>query len=143
MGRLWARAVRSRWPAEVGGSLVAVLATAAVLFGWLLDPWLGHDQPLATPDGSVAVAVCGGYRPGLVAALGCLACDPLQGGLPVVVDLTPGDVVRIGEDVTLTVLAVEDDRIRFGLGSPEGCPGADRDGEGADLNPKRGWWGLN
>jgi len=53
-----------------------------VLFGWLLDPWLDYDQPLATLSGSVAVAVCGGgYRPGLVgAALGSLARNPLQGG---------------------------------------------------------------
>jgi hypothetical protein len=41
-----------------------------------------------------------------------------------VVDLSPGDVVRIGDDVTLTVLAAEDDLIRFGLESPEECPGA-------------------
>jgi hypothetical protein len=40
--------VRTRWSAEVGGSIVTVLATAAVLFGWRLDPSLGYDQPLAT-----------------------------------------------------------------------------------------------
>jgi hypothetical protein len=50
-----------------------VVVTAGVLFRWLLDPWLVVAQPLATPCGSVAVAVWyGGYRPGLVAALGYL-----------------------------------------------------------------------
>ena len=82
MGRVWAMAVQSRGSAEAAGYRVAVLETAAVLFGWLLDPWLDYDQPLATLSGSVAVAVCGGgYRPGLVgAALGSLARNPLQGG---------------------------------------------------------------
>jgi hypothetical protein len=60
-----------------------------------------------------------------------------------VFDLSPGDVVRIGGDVTLMVLAVEDDLIRFRLDSPEGYPGADRGGEGADLKPKRAGWELN
>jgi hypothetical protein len=144
MGRLCATAVRSRRSAEAGGYLVAVLATAAALFRWLLAPWLGDDQPPATLDGSVAVAVCGGSRPGLtIAALGCLACNPSQGGLPMVLNLSPGDVVRIGDDVTLTVLTVEDDLIRFGLESPEGCPGADTDCERADLKPLPAGWELN
>jgi hypothetical protein len=59
------------------------------------------------------------------------------------VDLSPGDVVRIGDAATLTVLAVEDDLIRFGLESPEGYPSADTDDEGADHRPTRGGWELN
>ena len=35
-----------------------------------------------------------------------------------VFDLSAGDVVRIGEAVTLTVLAVEEGLIRVGLESP-------------------------
>jgi hypothetical protein len=54
-----------------------------------------------------------------------------------VFDLTLGDVVRIGDGLTLTVLAVEDDLIRFGLESPEACPGAVGDGEGAEPKPRR------
>jgi hypothetical protein len=61
----------------------------------------------------------------------------------VVFDLSPGDVIRFRDGVTLTVLAVEDDLIRFGLESPEGCPGAGTDCEGADLKPKPRWWQLN
>jgi hypothetical protein len=61
----------------------------------------------------------------------------------VVFDLSPGDVIRFGDGVTLTVLAVEDDLIRFGLESSEGCPGAGTDCEGADLKPKRGGGELN
>ena len=44
-----------------------------------------------------------------------------------VLDLSPGDVVCIGDTVTLTVLAVEDDLIRFGVESLEECPGLDMD----------------
>jgi hypothetical protein len=60
-----------------------------------------------------------------------------------VFDLSAGDVVRFGDDVILTILAVEDDRIRFRLESAEECPhkrvqsrgqriilGANVDGEG-------------
>jgi sRNA-binding carbon storage regulator CsrA len=91
----------------------------------LLDSWPGSDQPLATLSASVAVAVWyGGARPGLVAAALGYLYKTLQGGLPMVFDLSPGDVVRIGEAVTLTVLAVEGELIRVGLESPEGCPGA-------------------
>jgi hypothetical protein len=140
---LWVTAVRSRWSAEVGGSIVAVLETAAVLFRWLLDPWQGYDQPFATLDGSVAVAdCCFGYRP-VAAALGSLACKTLQGGLPMVFDLSPGDGVHLRDAVTLTVLAVEGDLIRFGLELPKECPGADMDCEGADLKPKSAVWERN
>jgi hypothetical protein len=112
---------------------------------WLLDPWLGFGRPLATLGGSVAGAVCSGdYRPGLVAAaLDSRARNPLQGGLPMVFDLSPGDVVRIGDGVTLTVLAIEDGLIRFGVESPEECPAAGVGCEGADLKPEQGGWGLN
>jgi sRNA-binding carbon storage regulator CsrA len=124
----WRRTPRWQWSAEAGGPLVTVLATAAVPCRRLLDSWPGSDQPPATPSASVAVAVwCGGYRPGLVAAaLGFLAGKRLQGGLPMVFDLSAGDVVRIGEAVTLTVLAVEEDLIRVALESPEDGPGAVR-----------------
>jgi hypothetical protein len=61
-----------------------------------------------------------------------------------VFNLSPGDVVHIGDVVTLTVLAVEDDLIRFRLESPEGeCPGAGTDCEEADLKLKWGEWELN
>jgi hypothetical protein len=61
-----------------------------------------------------------------------------------VFDLSPGEVVRIGDVVTLTVLAVEDDLIRFRLESPEGeCPGAGTDCEEPDLKPKHSWWKRN
>jgi hypothetical protein len=36
-----------------------------------------------------------------------------------VFDLSAGDVIRFGDAIALTVLAVEDDLIRFGLGSSE------------------------
>ena len=48
-----------------------------------------------------------------------------------VFDLSPGDVVHIGDAVTLTVLAIEDDLIRFGLELLEGCPATGMDGDGA------------
>jgi hypothetical protein len=61
---------------------------------------------------------------------------------PVVYDLSPGDVVHIGDAVTLTVVAVEDNLIRFGLKAPDGgCPDAGTDHQQAD--PKQGWWELN
>jgi hypothetical protein len=59
-----------------------------------------------------------------------------------VYDLSPGDVIHVGDAVTLTVVAVEGNLIRFGLESPEGeYPGAgpDRQQDG----PKQGWWELN
>ena len=57
-------------------------------------------------------------------------------------DLSPGDVMHIGETVTLNVVAVEGNLIRFGFESPDGgCPGAGTDGQQAD--PKQGWWELN
>jgi hypothetical protein len=59
-----------------------------------------------------------------------------------VYDLSPGDVVHIGNAVALTVLAVEDDLIRFGLETPEGAsPDAGPDCQQAD--PKQEWWQLN
>ena len=40
-----------------------------------------------------------------------------------VYDLSPGDVIHIGETVTVTLVAVEGNLIHFGLESPEGeCP---------------------
>ena len=56
----------------------AVIFTAlAVLFRWLLDPWLGDSLSFPTLYGAVALAVwLGGYRPALLAViLGYLACD--------------------------------------------------------------------
>jgi hypothetical protein len=61
--------------------------------------------------------------------------------------LTPGEAIQIGDVITLTVLAVEDDLIRLGLEAPEGAsplPGdAGKDNEEAD--PKHRWngWELN
>jgi hypothetical protein len=50
-----------------------------------------------------------------------------------VYDLSPGDVLHIGEAVTLTVVAVEGDLIRFGLEPPDGeRPGVAPDGQQAD-----------
>jgi hypothetical protein len=34
-------------------------------------------------------------------------------------NLSPGEVIQIGDGITLTVLAVEGDLIRFGLETPE------------------------
>jgi hypothetical protein len=57
-------------------------------------------------------------------------------------DLSPGDVVHIGNAVALTVLAVEGDLIRFGRETPEGAsPDAGPDCQEAD--PMQGWWELN
>jgi Global regulator protein family. len=57
-----------------------------------------------------------------------------------IVNLSRGDVIRIGEAVTLTVLAVESDLIRFGLETPERKrPGAGDIGKGfneADLKQR-------
>ena len=50
-----------------------------------------------------------------------------------VYDLSPGDVVHIGDAVTLTVMAVEGDLIRFGLESPEGAS-PDAGGEPSDTD---------
>ena len=59
-----------------------------------------------------------------------------------VYDLSPGDVIHIGDAVTLTVVAVEGNLIRFGLESPESeCPDAGPDCQQAD--PKQEWWQLN
>jgi len=51
-----------------GGALTAVLA--ALLFRWLLTPWLGTSVPFVTLFGAVAVAVwIGGWMPALLAAV--------------------------------------------------------------------------
>ena len=55
-----------------------------------------------------------------------------------VFDLSPGDVICFGDDVTLTVLAVEDDLIRVRLEWLAGeCAGAGMNCEEADLKPQR------
>jgi hypothetical protein len=57
-------------------------------------------------------------------------------------DLSPGDAIRIGDAVTLTVMDVEGNLIRFGLDSPDGeRPDAGPDGQQADS--KQGWWENN
>jgi hypothetical protein len=59
-----------------------------------------------------------------------------------VYDLSPEDVLHIGDAVTLTVLAVEGDLIRFGLEPPDGeRPDAGPERQQAD--PTQGWWELN
>jgi hypothetical protein len=59
-----------------------------------------------------------------------------------VYDLSPGDVLHIGDAVTLTVVAVEGHLIQFGLESPNGeCPDADPVCRPA--NPKHRWWEFN
>ena len=59
-----------------------------------------------------------------------------------VYDLSPGDVLHIGDAVTLTVMAVEGNLIRFGLELPDGeRPDAGPERQQAD--PKQGWWELN
>jgi sRNA-binding carbon storage regulator CsrA len=62
-------------------------------------------------------------------------------------DLSAGDAIHIGDAVTLTVLAVEDDLIRFGLETPEeGSPGAGeigKDNEAADLKHGPNGWESN
>ena len=61
-----------------------------------------------------------------------------------VYDLSPGDVIHIGDAATLTVVAVEGDLIHFELESPEAdCPGTDIRCEEADLQRQQGWWELN
>ena len=59
-----------------------------------------------------------------------------------VYDVSPGDVIHIGETVTLTLVAVEGNLIHFGLESAEGKrpdagPACQHD------NPAQGWWELN
>ena len=62
-------------------------------------------------------------------------------------DLSPGEAVHIGEAVTLTVLAVEGDLVRFGLETPDGAsPGAGEVGknsEASDLKQRRKGWEWN
>ena len=64
-----------------------------------------------------------------------------------VFNLSPGEVIHIGDAVTLTVLAVEGDLVRFGLETPDGeSPGADDTGKGcdeADLKPRPNGWEWN
>ena len=48
-------------------------------------------------------------------------------------DLFPGDVVYIGHAITLTVLSVLGDLVRFKVESSEGeCSGSDMDNEAAE-----------
>jgi hypothetical protein len=59
-----------------------------------------------------------------------------------VYDLSPGDVLHIGDAVTLTVMAVEGGLVRFGLESPDD----ERPDAGTDwreVDPKLRWWELN
>jgi hypothetical protein len=57
-------------------------------------------------------------------------------------DLSPGDVIHIGGAVTLTVVAVEGNLIRFGLVTPERArPDASPDCQRSD--PEQGCWALN
>ena len=66
----------------------------------------------------------------------------LHGGFPVVYDLSPGDVLHIGDAVTLTVVAVDGNLIRFGLETPNGDrPDAGPDRQQADAEQR--WWELN
>ena len=59
-----------------------------------------------------------------------------------VYDLSPGDVIRIGDTVKLTVVAVEGNLIRLGLESPDGeYPDVSPDGQ--QPAPKQSWWELN
>jgi sRNA-binding carbon storage regulator CsrA len=62
-------------------------------------------------------------------------------------DLSAGEIIRIGEAVTLTVLAVEGDLIRFGLETPDGAsPAAGEVGkysEASDLKRRRKGWEWN
>ena len=64
-----------------------------------------------------------------------------------VYDLSPGDVVHVGDALALTVLAVEGDLIRFGLETPEGATphtgGIAKDGESADHRHRWNGWELN
>jgi hypothetical protein len=64
-----------------------------------------------------------------------------------VFNLSAGEVIHIGDAVTLTVLAVEGDLIRFGLETPErASPGAGDTGKGceeADLKHRRNGWEWN
>jgi hypothetical protein len=64
-----------------------------------------------------------------------------------IVNLSPGKAIHIGDGVTLIVLAVEGDLVRFGLEMPEGeSPGADDTGKGceeADLKQRRNGWEWN
>jgi hypothetical protein len=62
-------------------------------------------------------------------------------------NLSAGEVIHIGDSVTLTILAVEGDLIRFGLETPaEASPGAgdvSKDDEAADLKHRRNGGELN
>lgn len=59
-----------------------------------------------------------------------------------VYDLSPGDVVHIGDAVTLTVVAVDGNLIRFGLEAPDGEESGPTP-HGQQAEPKQGWWELN
>jgi len=60
-----------------------------------------------------------------------------------VYDVSPGDVIHIGETVTLTLVAVEGNLIHFGLESPAGeCPDTGLD-DRQQNDSKQDWWELN
>jgi sRNA-binding carbon storage regulator CsrA len=62
------------------------------------------------------------------------------------ITLSPGEAIRIGAAVTLTVLAVEGGRVRLGLETTGANPGAvevGKDGEQADLKHRWNEWELN
>jgi hypothetical protein len=57
-------------------------------------------------------------------------------------NFSPGDVIHIGDTVTLTVVAVEGNLILIRLESPDGeCSDIGLDRQQAD--PKQGCWELN
>jgi hypothetical protein len=62
-------------------------------------------------------------------------------------NLSAGEVIHIGDSVTLTILAVEGDLIRFGLETPEGASpdsgDVSKDDEAADLKHRPNGRELN
>ena len=59
-------------------------------------------------------------------------------------DLSPGDVVRFGNAVTLTILAIEGNLIHFKVESPERAhTRAAMEYDEGDFPPKQDWWQLN
>jgi len=64
-----------------------------------------------------------------------------------VTNLSPGDKIRIGGSVILTVLAVEGDLIRFGLETSQevnpGTGNGGKDGEETDRKYRPNGWELN
>jgi sRNA-binding carbon storage regulator CsrA len=64
-----------------------------------------------------------------------------------IVNLSAGDVIRVGDAVTLTVLAVESDLICFGLETPKrkslGAREIGKDCDEADLKQRLNFWEWN